>query len=428
MNEWLAWILVVLNVAMLPYFLLLLGIAAGALLTSTWKRRPASGEPTSRFLVLVPAHDEEDGISATVASCLASDYPQSLFSVLVIADNCTDRTAAVAAEAGARVVERFDAEKKSKGYALEYLIGRLVESGEFNALDALVIVDADTTIDADLLRRFDEDLRAGHDWIQCYYTVANPDQSWRTRLMTCAFSLFNGVMLLGQSAIGGGGGLRGNGMCFSTRGLRRRPWATYGLVEDMEFSWLLRLGGERIAFEPSARVHGAMVGSGGAAAATQRRRWEFGRGEIRRKYTPLLLRSDRLGWWEKLVSLCEITLPSMGVLFSMYLVLLILDLAVFAGPWVNAEGIRWFVLGFAAFMTASVSLYAVSPFVVMRLPWRYAATLMLFPVYVAWKVLVSLGGRPKGWVRTPRAARSETIAYGPATAGSIVPGDPCQSP
>jgi cellulose synthase/poly-beta-1,6-N-acetylglucosamine synthase-like glycosyltransferase len=429
MIEWLAWILVVLNVAMLPHFLLLLGVAAGALLAWAWRRRPATGEPTSRFLVLVPAHDEEGDIAATVASCRAADYPQSLFSVLVIADNCTDRTAFVAAEAGARVVERFDAEKKSKGFALEYLIGRLVESGESDALDALVVVDADTTIDADLLRRFDEDLKAGHDWIQSYYTVANPDQSWRTRLMTYAFSLFNGVMLLGQSAIGGGGGLRGNGMCFSIRGLRRRPWASYGLVEDMEFSWMLRIGGERIAFEPSARVYGAMVGGGGKAAATQRRRWEFGRGEIRRKYAPLLVRSDRLGWWEKLVSLLEITLPTMGALFSIYLVLLILDLAVFVGSWANAEGIRWFLLACAAFTTTSVGLYAVSPFIAMRLPLRYARSLVLFPVYVLWKAVISLGGRPKAWVRTPRAGRSETIAYGPAAAaGSIAPGDPCQSP
>ena len=58
-------------------------------------------------------------------------------------------------------------------------------------------------------------------------------------------------------------------------------------------------------------------------------------------------------------------------------------------------------------MTVSMGLYAVSPFVAMRLPWRYAATLVLFPVYIVWKVLVSLGGRPKGWVRTARETRAD---------------------
>ena len=261
MNDWLGWVLVAINIAVLPYFLLLLGTAAAALLA---RRKPVpAGEPVSRFLVVIPAHDEEVGIAATVASCRAADYPESLFRVIVIADNCTDRTASVARDAGATVVERFDEAKKSKGYAIEYLIARLVESGEFEALDAFVLVDADTTIDAGLLRRFDAGLRSGQDWIQCYYTVANPDQSWRTRLMTYAFSLFNGVLPLGQDVLGVGAGLRGNGMCFSTRGLRRRPFSSYGLVEDMEFSWVIRLDGEKIAFEPDARVHGAMVGSGG---------------------------------------------------------------------------------------------------------------------------------------------------------------------
>src|SRR5258705_420919 len=81
----------------------------------------------------------------------------SLFRVLVIADNCTDGTAAVARDSGARVVERFDSEKKSKGYAIEYLIGELRQSGEFVSYDALVVIDADTTIDRDLLRYFDQD-------------------------------------------------------------------------------------------------------------------------------------------------------------------------------------------------------------------------------------------------------------------------------
>src|SRR4029077_17131138 len=130
-------------------------------------------------------------------------------------------------------------------------------------------------IDPDLLRSFDRAVRQGNDWIQAYYTVANPDESWRTRLNTYAFSLFNGVIPLGQNALGSSAGFRGNGMCFSSRGLRRRPWRSYGLVEDMEYSWTLRVSGEKIRFVREALVYGAMLPSGGQAAADQRRRWEF---------------------------------------------------------------------------------------------------------------------------------------------------------
>ena len=115
------------------------------------------------------------------------------------------------------------------------------------------MIDADTTVDRDLLRSFARGLERGDDWIQSYYTVANPDQSWRTRLLTYAFSLYNGVMLLGQKALGGTASFKGNGMCFSVRGLRRVPWKCYGLVEDMEYSWTLRIAGERSRFSPRLR-------------------------------------------------------------------------------------------------------------------------------------------------------------------------------
>src|SRR4051794_19142285 len=145
--------LVVLNLLVLPYFLLLL-VTAVAAIGSRRPQRP-EGEPVSRFLIVIPAHDEESGIAATVESCRAADYPESLFRVVVIADNCSDGTVAVAAEAGADVVERLDADKKSKGHAIGYLIEKLVQAGQFDSLDALVIIDADTTIDSDLLRYFD---------------------------------------------------------------------------------------------------------------------------------------------------------------------------------------------------------------------------------------------------------------------------------
>ncbi len=422
MNAWFVWVVLALQLALLPYFLLLLVAATAAMLTR--RRDLPADEPRSRLLVMIPAHDEETGIAATVASGLASDYPAGLFEVLVIADNCTDRTAAVARSAGARVIERSDASKKSKGYAIESTIAKLVESGEFDRLDALVFVDADTTIDRDLLRWFDADLRAGHDWIQCYYTVANPDESWRTRLMTYAFALFNGVMPKGLNAVGISAGLRGNGMCFSTRGLRRRPWVAYGLVEDMEFSWILRLSGESVAFEPAARVYGAMLGSGGKAAANQRRRWEFGRKEIRRKYTPQVLRAGRMSLWERLISLGEITMPTMGVLLASYVILTTLGAAVIAWTWPIASTAQSLLLASMAVMTLAVGLYALAPFLAMRLPPRYAGSLARLPVYLAWKALISIGGRPAAWIRTERVPRAK--ASRPAADGEAAARDPAQ--
>ncbi len=208
---------------------------------------------------MIPAHDEESGIAATVRSCLSLGYPESLFEVLVIADNCSDGTASVARRQGATVVKRQDPDKKSKGHAIKFLIDRLQESGQFAQLDAIVVIDADTTVSTDLLLAFAGSIEAGQDWIQCFYSVANPDTSWRTRLMAYAFCLFNGVTPLGQSVLGLSAGFKGNGMCFATRSLQRVPWRSFGLVEDMEYSWNVRIAGGKIAFLPEVRVLGVML-------------------------------------------------------------------------------------------------------------------------------------------------------------------------
>ncbi len=398
--------LLVLNLAILPFFVFLLAVALAALVARS--PRALASDPRSRFLIVIPAHNEESGIQETVKSCFASDYPRSLFDVMVIADNCDDQTAMAAAEAGADVLERFDDQNKSKGFAIEYLIEMLSPSGLLETRHALVIIDADTTIDPGLLRAFDRGLRRGLDWIQCYYTVRDPDRSWRTRLMTYAFSLFNGVAPLGLCALGSSAGFRGNGMCFSTRGMRRRPWKSYGLVEDMEYSWSLRTAGEHIAFERGATVAAAMPSAGGKAASSQRARWEFGRGQIRRRFAPLVWRSAHMTPWDKLLSLIELLIPTMAVCAGLYLITAAANLGWVAmgesGGWA-----AWLLVGSTGLMTAALALYAISPFLALRLPWKYAGSLAFFPMYMVWKLVVGRKGPPTRWVRTERepAGRAE---------------------
>ena len=218
---------------------------------------------SSRFLFLIPAHDEAGAIGITVRSCRSVAYDPERFQICVIADNCTDGTAAEAAAAGAVVVTRRDPARRSKGFALDDFFRGEIADPEVRPCDAFVLVDADTSVAPDLLAAFDRALGRGDDFTQGYYTVRNAEASWRTRLMTYAFGLANGVWPLGMDRLGLSVGLKGNGMCFRSSALRRFPWRAHGLVEDMEFAWQLRLAGERVRFEPSARVYGEMVSRGG---------------------------------------------------------------------------------------------------------------------------------------------------------------------
>jgi cellulose synthase/poly-beta-1,6-N-acetylglucosamine synthase-like glycosyltransferase len=417
------WLLGVLFLAYFPYFGFLLVTSLAAVLGRKQSRAARDTEavpslPGRRFLAIIPAHDEEGNIAATVLSVRAMNYPDELFQVLVIADNCTDRTAERAREAGARVIERFDATRQSKGYALEDQIDRLVESGEFDALDALVVIDADSIVHPDLLRVFARGLDAGQEWIQCYDCVGNADQSWRTRLMAYAFSLINGVTLLGQKALGLSAGLRGNGMCLSTRGLRRVPWRTRGLTEDIEYSWSVRIAGGRVAFDREAVVYATMLSRGGSASVSQRQRWESGRNDLKRRMLGPLLRSTHLGWTEKMASVIELTMPATTSLICAYVLLSLLAYLRIWDMLGRREYAPVFVIGLChSVATLALAIQAASPFLLSMLPWRFGLSLLYLPYYVMWRFMVAFKTKPSKWVRTTRES-GRSVAVCPAISPS----------
>ncbi len=133
------------------------------LTVAAWRRhhrrpQPTTAEPVRSLAILVPAHDEQQLIGTTVASLLAQDYPAGRMSVHVVADNCTDDTAAFARDAGANVHERLDAAKPGKDGAR--LAGRPGARGGAS-IDAYVFLDADTTAQPGFLRAIDRALAGG---------------------------------------------------------------------------------------------------------------------------------------------------------------------------------------------------------------------------------------------------------------------------
>ncbi len=396
-----------LTAALLPFFGFLALVCISAMraprrLPSSQVRARLASDRTPRFIIVIPAHDEASHIVATVRSCQDLDYDRAAYQIVVIADNCTDDTAGAARNAGAEVVERHDPDRRSKGYALEFFFQKQAENrnpGQGGATDAVVVVDADTVVRPDLLSRFAEAVEEGTDWIQSYYSVRNPDASWRTRLLTYAFSLFNGVWLLGQDRLRMSVGLRGNGMCFTKRGLERIPWKVYGLVEDQEFSWVLRLSGERVRFLRETGVFGEMV-TRGKAAVSQRQRWEDGRGSLIRRFLGPLLSSKSLSPLQKGFSLLDLTFPPLTRLFALlFLALTIHPLSYFArGLDGVALGLSWVHVT----MTFTLALYALSPFFTLGLSWKYLPSPSSVLCFAAWKVYTAFRARTRAWVRTER--------------------------
>jgi 1,2-diacylglycerol 3-beta-glucosyltransferase len=402
-----------LTLALLPFFGFMALVTASAFLGRRSRIRPRPAELTEspRLLVVIPAHDEEGNVGATVASCLGSSYDPARFCVWVIADNCSDETAFKAREAGAEVFQRTDDARRSKGYALEDFLAtrrtREPESGQGGVsqdhgydFDAAIVIDADTVIDPSLLSSIAQALGEGADWVQCYYTVRNPDASWRTRLLTYAFSLYNGVWLLGQDTLGLGSGFRGNGMALSARGLARVPWKAYGLVEDQEFSWMLRTAGERVRFLPDARVYGEMV-TRGRGSVTQRRRWEEGRRSLRAKFFWPILTSRNLSIPHKLLDLLDLFIPPLMPLLAAFLFASTSVFLVGAVPGLVP------LIPLLALMALTFVLYALSPFFLLGLPLRYLASFPMVPYYAVWKLFTTFRSRTTSWVRTEREASAK---------------------
>ncbi len=359
---------------------------------------PSYGSPKRTFRIVVPAHDEEAGIAATVENLLAIDYPRDLFEVWVVADNCRDGTAARARDAGAVVIERVDAERRGKGYALLYAFERLPDQ-----VDAAVVIDADTVVSKNLLRAFAARLDAGARAVQADYAVRNPNAAWRTRLIAIAFGAFHIVRSRARERLGVSAGLRGNGMCFSTEVLRAVPHEAFSIVEDVEYGIRLAEAGYRVFYADEAHVYGEMVSTAGAAKS-QRNRWEGGRKALFRTY------GRRLA--EAALSKRD---PMLFDLFMDVAVPPLSRIAVSAaGGFAVAAAGRLSVGGFGASSTVyGASVVALIAYVLRG--WAVSGTglrglvdLGLAPVYVVWKIGLKLAPAPRTpdapeeWIRTRR--------------------------
>jgi hypothetical protein len=197
-------------------------------------------------------------------------------------------------------------------------------------------------------------------------------------------------------------------MCFSTRGLARFPWQAHGLTEDLEFSWRLRIAGERIHFLPGTRVCGAMPSQGGSAAVAQRCRWEAGRKAQRSLFLASLLRSHQLGLFTKIMYLIDLVFPSLVTLVLVLLVVASLHLGWGLDPHLLRTS-RW-LLPVHSVMAVVLACYGLSPLLALNLPARYVASLVALPYYAVWKLVATTGTKPTAWVRTPREpVTSDTI-------------------
>ncbi len=246
--------------------------------------------PQSRFAVIVPAHNEAPVLGKLIESLLELDYPKQLYDIYIIADNCSDDTARVARTYGVTVWERFDSQRRSKGYALEDALKRigLTGTGAGTLYDAAVFFDADNLVAPNFLRVMNNRLLEGEKLIQCFIDSKNPYDNWVTAAYSLTFWYNNRFLLLARYNLGLSAALAGTGVCISRDVLREIGWSTSTLTEDLEYSMQALLKGYRTTFALETRVYDEKP-LNFLLSCRQRLRWARGQINVAIRYAPRLL-------------------------------------------------------------------------------------------------------------------------------------------
>ena len=345
-------------------------------------------------VAMVPAHDEEGGVGATIAGVQSQLGPGDR--VLVVADNCSDDTARLARAAGAEVIERSDAEHRGKGYALAFGVDHL----DPNPPDIVIVIDADCrltpgSIDA-LVQRAVETRRP----IQADYVLTPTERSPISMISALAFLVRNRVRPRGLRRLGQPCHLDGTGMAFPWSVVRAAPDLGANIVEDLAMGIELAMLGHEPLLCIEAGVRSELPSEQGVAMQ-QRRRWEHGHLATLLRSGPRLIGEGILRRRPGLIALgADLIVPPLALLVG--LLVLVLGaagvLALIGGPmfpsWIAAIALGLVGLGVAI----GWARYGRE-----TIPFRY---LLLVPLYVAWKVPLYVsflfGRREREWRRTER--------------------------
>ncbi len=368
------------------------------------RHRGSTDAKPHRFAILVPAHNEEQLISATVEHLLSLDYPTTHVEVHVVADHCSDETAALAKDAGAQVHEH-DERQRGKGPALNWVLSQIE-----GRPDAYVIIDADSTPAPDFLQWVDRRLHAGATVIQTHYSVKDPGSASAVAIRAAAFAVRHRLRPAGRQRLGLSGGLFGNGMVFRPELLERHSWSSH-LTEDIEMHLDLLRSGEVVTFEPNARVEAEMPNSL-EGARQQNLRWEQGRSNMATSSLSRLpddLRGVSFAERVRLVeSVVDQMIPPFSVLVALSACGSMFDMTtrLLLGPTTPLRR-SWLVVS---------SVQAASVLVALRLsqaPRSVWLGLARAPVSVAWKLQLYgvslLGLETATWTRTRRNDEPSSI-------------------
>lgn len=205
--------------------------------------------PLRRYAVLICARNEERVVGDLIANLKAQDYPAELLRIFVLADNCTDDTASAAQRAGATVFVRHNKTLVGKGYALDYLLGRIKRMEPDTQYDGYFVFDADNLVDPHFVSAMNETFDQGYDVLTSYRNSKNFAASWISASYSIWFLREARFLNFARMNLGTNCAVSGTGFLVSSRIIRENGgWPYVLLTEDIQFSAVCATRGWRIGY------------------------------------------------------------------------------------------------------------------------------------------------------------------------------------
>ncbi len=344
--------------------------------------------------VLMPAHDEAEGIAASI-TCVRSQLGAQ-DRLLVVADNCSDRTAGVAKEAGAEVIERRDAERRGKGFALDWGVRHLGSAPP----EIVVVVDADCIVSDGTIEALARRCASRGRPVQALYLMRSPAAPpLKTRIAEFAWVVRNEVRALGFYRLGLPCQLMGTGMAFPWELIRHAPLASAHIVEDLQLGLELAAAGAPPILCPEALVT-SVFPLAGTGLDSQRTRWEHGHLSVIATMAPRLLwQAAKRGQGVLAMMVLDLCVPPLAALAVALSVTLMAAAGVAAAGGPNVA-LRIASLSFFLFFVAVVSAWYGFGRHIVTLRELATAPAYVFgkiPLYARW-----VWRRQTAWVRTHR--------------------------
>ena len=227
-------------------------------------------KPKYKFAIIVPSRNEEKVIGGLIKSLQKQRYPDKLYEVYVVPNNCTDDTAGAAKKAGANVIE-CTVPVKVKADVLQFVFKKFKSRAD---IDAYVIFDADNLVHPNFLARMNDALCEGVQVAQCFRDAKNMGDNWLTGSYTLFYFIQNFFFNRARMNFSGSAAINGTGFMIKKE-VVANGFNTKTLTEDSEFTGQCALRGIQVAFVEEAITYDEHP-QNFWASWKQRKRWTSG--------------------------------------------------------------------------------------------------------------------------------------------------------